>query len=147
MGESKEKKKKDKRSTLRIALTAVVVLLLALIALLAAMALSTKMSDSPVGHWEIKEMKSGETVMTTMDAEGLGLTDIGYFRIRNSGKCEIKVLNIETKGTWTQADDGSITIDCGDAEDAVLHVITANISDKGIMSAQDDTMTEYKLEK
>lgn len=147
MGDKAKGKKSGNRSVLRIALVVVVVSLLAVLALLAMMAFNTKNSDSPVGYWDIREMTSGETVMTAKDAESLGLTGIGYFRMKNSGTCEVKVLNIEVKGTWKQAEDGTITIDCGEAEGAVLHTITASISEDGVMSAKDDTLTEYKLKK
>ena len=133
-----------KRSKIGRQLMIVIMLaILAVVAFFAVLLVSTKASDSPVGYWIIEEGTSSGVTMTQEDAEAMGLNEVGSFKLDKSGDCEITILGEESTGKWTAADDGTITIDCGEEK-----TFTATIDEEGVMTAKDDTMmVEYKLEK
>ncbi|MBE6019850.1 MAG: hypothetical protein E7230_05945 [Clostridiales bacterium] len=135
-------KKAGKKSTLHKLLGVIIALILIIAAAVIWMAVDTKYSDSAVGNWEIKEVAVGEETMTLKEAEDMGLTEIGHFKLNNSGSCEIKILDFEAEGKWTQDENGVITINCGDEE-----TFSATIDEEGLMTAEDTTSTKYTLEK
>ena len=135
-------KKAGKKSTLHKLLGVITALILIIAAAVIWMAVDTKYSDSAVGNWEIKEVAVGEETMTLKEAEDMGLTEIGHFKLNNSGSCEIKILDFEAEGKWTQDENGVITINCGDEE-----TFSATIDEEGLMTAEDTTSTKYTLEK
>ena len=135
-------KKAGRKSTLHKLLGVITALILIIAAAVIWMAVDTKYSDSAVGNWEIKEVAVGEETMTLKEAEDMGLTEIGHFKLNNSGSCEIKILDFEAEGEWAQDEHGAITINCGDEE-----TFSATIDEEGLMTAEDTTSTKYTLEK
>ena len=113
------------------------------VVLTAAIAMTACSQASPVvGFWVINNVKAGDVMMDAKDAESIGLTAIGTVKLQKSGKCELDLLGEESKGTWKQADDGTITIKYGD--DLTL---SGTVDDKGIMTLKDPQGTEYSLSK
>ena len=140
--EKKKKKKSRGNKLLRAALGVIMIAILAIFACVVWMGISAKNSDSPVGVWEVKKISAYGNVMTAEDAENMGLDGIGYIRMNNNGSCSVKILDLEGEGTWSQAEDGSVTIDYGSGQPFV-----ARINDEGIMTITDEVSVEYKLEK
>ena len=133
---------KNRNKLLRILLGIIMCTLLAIVVSVLSIGLGTRDSGSAVGNWQIIEVTAGAESMSLEDANNLGITEIGYFRLNNSGTCEIKILDFETEGEWTEGEDGVITIKFGEEE-----TIVAQIDEEGVMTAKDDALTEYKLEK
>lgn len=142
--EEKLKKRKKPRGNrlLRTALGVIMIAILAIFVCVVWMGISTKNSDSPVGVWEVKKVSAYGSVMTEEDAQGMGLEGIGYIRLNNNGSCSVKILDLEAEGSWTQAEDGTVTIDYGGAQPFAAH-----IDDEGVMTITDEMSVEYKLEK
>ena len=133
---------RKKRKTRRFVMIAILLVLLAVAVYFAVVLISVKHSDSPVGYWVIKESSASGVVMKDEDAEAIGLSEIDSVKLNEDGKCEVVILGEESKGTWTNDDDGNITISYdGDK------TLTATINDEGIMTAQGENQMEYTLEK
>ena len=137
-----KRKTGGRKKALIIILAAILAVMVAAAAFFARAAFSTKKDNSPVGYWKVKSAASGEVVMNQEDAEKLGLEAIGTIRINKSGTCEISILDLEAEGSWTQAEDGTVSISFGEGE-----VLTAHISEEGVMTAEDGESTVYTLEK
>ena len=135
--EETRKKHRDQKRLLKI----IAVILLAVLACIAVLVAMNANSDSAVGHWEVKKLVAGDTVMTQKDAEAIGLSGIGYIRLNRSGSCEVKLYDRETKGKWTEKKDGTIRIKYGGES------MKASIDEKGVMTAVDSETTKYILEK
>lgn len=109
----------------------------------AAMVVFTACSDdSAVGFWIVEKVTAGDVVMKQQDAESIGLNAVGTIKLQKSGKCELNLLGEESKGKWSQAKDGTITINYGDKQ-----TLTGSVSDKGIMTLTDPQGAEYVLAK
>lgn len=98
--------------------------------------------DGPVGYWIIDEVHAGEVVMTQTDAESVGMAKIGAVKLQKSGNCVVELLGDEFEGTWTQAEDGALTVNYGDGD-----VLEGSIGEDEIMTLTDPQGTEYKLSK
>lgn len=93
-----------------------------------------------VGKWRITEVTAGDITMEQSDIEELGL-DAGFVKINKSGSCTLNFLGDESEGTWTKADDGSLTFTYGDD-------ITASATiDNGVMTLVDSQGSTYILSK
>ena len=138
----KRKKKPRGNKLLKAALGAIMVAILAIFVCVIWMGVSTRNSNSPVGVWEVKKVSAYGSVMTEEDAENMGLDGIGYIRLNSNGSCSVEILDLEAEGTWSQAEDGTVTIDYGSGQPFV-----ARINDEGIMTITDEVSVEYKLEK
>lgn len=99
-------------------------------------------SSGPVGYWQIDEVSAGEVVMTQEDANSLGIATVGSVKLQKSGACVVTMLGEESEGTWTQAEDGTLTVTYGD--DLVL---TGSIDDEGVMTLEDAQGSVYTLSK
>ena len=99
--------------------------------------------NGPVGYWQIEKVTAGDIVMKQEDASSIGMATVGAIKLQKSGNCEVELLGEESTGTWTQDDDGSLTITYGD-ENLVL---TGSIDDEGVMTLADDQGQEYVLSK
>lgn len=131
----------EKKKKARTAAAALMMVIIIAFIGIAAVALVTKNSDAAVGYWKIKEVSVFGTVMTEKDAEKIGLSEIGYIRLNRSGSCTLALLGREYEGSWTEADDGTLTIRYGEDK-----TITAVIKE-GVMTAEDGSSAQYKLEK
>ena len=120
-----------------------IAVLLGIIAMIIlAAALMTACDDGPVGYWKIESVTAGDVVMTTEDAESVGLNSVGSVKLQKSGACEVTLLGEESEGTWQQAEDGTITVSYG--EEGVL---TGSIDDEGVMHLIDAQGSQYELQK
>ena len=102
-----------------------------------------KHNDGPVGYWTITKASSGDVSMTAKDAEAMGLSRIGSFKLNKSGDCVITYLGKEFEGTWKKSDSGKIVIDYGEEGRLVAEINTKT----GIMTAEDGVSMVYTLEK
>lgn len=119
--------------------------MIAIIAVIAAaviFAFVSKHSKAPEGYWTIKSIDAGKIVMEQEDAEAIGLSKLGSIKLNKSGECIVTLMEEEYECTWTQAEDGTITIPY--TNEAVL---TATIDENGVMTAIDQTKVKYTLEK
>jgi predicted small lipoprotein YifL len=99
----------------------------------------------PVGYWMIDKVVAGDVTMTQEDASSIGMATVGAIKLQKSGNCVVELLGNEYEGTWTQDDDGTLTVTYKyDTEDLVL---TGSIDDEGIMVLKDDQGQEYYLSK
>lgn len=121
-----------------------IAVLISLIMILSVAAcLFTACSGSPaIGFWTIDEVTAGEVVMTEDDANNLGMSVVGSVKLQKSGVCKVTFLDVEEEGTWTEAEDGTLTIKYG--EDQVL---TGSIDEEGLMHLTDPQGAQYKLSK
>lgn len=117
------------------------VTILALI-LCAATLMLTACGNGPVGFWQVEQITAGDVVMTKDDAQSLGLATVGSVKLQKSGNCEVVLIGEESTGTWQQAEDGTITVDCGETL-----VLTGSIQDDGYMVLTDAQGSEYRLKK
>ena len=117
------------------------VLVLAVL-LLASAFMLTACGKDPVGFWQVEQVTAGDVVMNKDDAQSLGLSTVGSVKLQKSGKCEVVLLGEESQGMWEQAEDGTITVNCG--EELVL---TGSIDDEGTMVLTDVQGSEYRLRK
>ena len=140
--DAKKKKKRRGNKLLRAALGVIMIAILGIFACVVWMGVSVGNSNSPVGIWEVKKISAYGNNMTEQDAENMGLDGIGYIRLNSNGSCSVKILDLEGEGTWSQSEDGAVTIDYGSGQPFVAH-----INDEGIMTITDEVSVEYKLEK
>lgn len=140
--EEEKKAAGKKRGIGRKLLIVILLAILAVFVFFVGLIISVKNSSSPVGYWIIKQSASSEVTMTEEDAKAMGLNEIGSVRLDKSGDCRIVILNDEYEGKWTSDDNGTITISYGEEQ-----TLTATINEEGVMTAQDNAMIEYTLEK
>ncbi len=95
-----------------------------------------------VGYWQIQSIVAGDITMGQEDAESIGLSMVGAFKLNKSGSAEITILGEETEGTWEEADDGTITVTNENDE-----VFTGTIDDENVMTLTDPEGVEYTLQK
>ena len=100
-------------------------------------------SSTPVGYWQIEKVVAGDVVMTQEDASSIGLSAVGAIKLQKSGNCVVELLGDESEGTWTQDENGEITVTYGD-ENLVLK---GSIDEEGVMKLTDDQGQEYILQK
>lgn len=100
-------------------------------------------SSGPVGYWQIEQVTAGNVVMTNEDASSIGMATVGAVKLQKSGNCVVELLGTEYTGTWTQNDNGDITITYGDENLA----LKGSIDEEGKMTLTDDQGQEYILEK
>ena len=93
-----------------------------------------------LGKWRLVEVTAGDITMTEDDVNDMGI-DAGFVKINKSGSCQLNILGDEYEGTWTQAEDGALTINYGDDLSA-----TGTIDGK-TMSLTDVNGSEYTLKK
>ena len=139
IGKTKDNKKKAYGRQL---LAVLLIMVIAAVAFAVGTAFSVKNSSSPVGYWVVKQATLNGIVMTSEDAEAIGLNQIGSISLKKSGKCEVSLMGDEFEGTWIINDDNSLTIKYGDE-----YTITAVIGDDSVMTAKDESEVEYVLEK
>ena len=99
--------------------------------------------SGPVGFWKIDKVTAGDVIMTQEDASSLGLSTVGSVKLQKSGACVVDFLGEELEGTWTQAEDGTITITYG-TEGLIL---SGAIDEEGVMLLRDEQGSEYLLSK
>ena len=110
------------------------------VALIGIMVFALTSCGGVLGKWRITEVTAGDITMTEQDISDMGI-DAGFLKINKSGGCTINILGDEYEGTWTEADDGTITLTYGDNLTA-----TGTIAD-GVMSLTDAQGSVYKLAK
>lgn len=98
--------------------------------------------SGPVGYWKIDTVEAGEVTMGIEDAKSIGLPMVGAVKLQKSGNCEVTLLGEESKGTWEQAEDGTITVNT--ENDAVY---TGSIGEDKVMTLSDAQGVKYTLEK
>ena len=113
---------------------------LLIIALIGIMVFALTSCGGLLGKWRITEVTAGDITMTEQDVDDMGI-DAGYLKINKSGGCKLDILGDEYDGTWTEAEDGSITLTYGD-----------NLSATGTVDGDTMTLTDaqgsvYKLTK
>lgn len=105
-----------------------------------AMVMSLTACSSTLGKWRITEVTAGDVNMTQEDIQDMGL-DAGYIKINKSGSCVLNFLGDEYEGTWTQAEDGSMTFAYGDDLSG-----TGTITDE-VLTFEDAQGSVYTLKK
>lgn len=110
------------------------------IALIGIMVFALTSCGSILGKWRIIEVTAGDITMTEQDVSDMGI-DAGYVKINKSGGCKIDILGDEYEGTWTEAEDGSISLAYGTDLSA-----TGTIEGE-VMTLTDAQGSVYKLTK
>lgn len=93
-----------------------------------------------LGKWNIVEVNAGDVVMSEEDISSMGL-DAGFIKLNKSGSCVVNLLGDEYDGGWVEAEDGTISIEYGDAMKG-----TATI-DGSTMQFVDNGGANYTLKK
>lgn len=128
-----------KRTTVnKIAIISIIIV----IAVIGGLTLTACSQSQAVGFWIVEKVTAGDVVMNSEDAESIGLSAVGTVKLQKSGKCEVNLLGEESKGKWTQAEDGTITINCSGGL-----ILTGSISEEGLMTLTDPQGAEYVLDK
>lgn len=122
--------------------TAAVLALILTITTASVLVFTACSSDTPVGFWIVEKVTAGDVVMNEQDAQSIGLNAVGTIKLQKSGNCEVNLLGDETTGTWTQAEDGTLTI----TYDGELS-LTGSIDENGVMVLTDPQGAEYVLTK
>ena len=121
---------------------AAIIALIISVTVLGALVLTACSDNEAVGFWIVDKVTAGGVVMNEKDAESIGLNAVGTVKLQKSGKCEVNLLGEESKGKWTQAKDGTITVKCGNQL-----TLTGSIDDKGVLTLVDPQGAEYVLSK
>lgn len=122
--------------------TIVIVSIILVIAVVGGLTLTACSQNQAIGFWIVEKVTAGNVEMNEQDAASIGLNAVGTVKLQKSGKCEVNLLGEEAQGTWTQAQDGKITINYG--KDLTL---SGSIDDNGVMTLTDPQGAEYVLEK
>lgn len=110
------------------------------IAIIGIMVFALTACGSILGKWRIVEVTAGDITMSEQDVSDMGI-EAGYVKINKSGGCKINILGDEYEGTWTEAEDGSITLIYGDDMSA------SGTIEADVMTLTDAQGSVYTLKK
>lgn len=122
--------------------TIAIVSIILVVAVIGGLTLTACSQNTAIGFWIVEKVTAGDVEMNEQDAASIGLNAVGTIKLQKSGKCEVNLLGEEAQGTWTQAQDGTITINYGSGL-----TLSGSIDDNGIMTLTDPQGAEYVLDK